>query len=78
MCIRDSSSNAAADFIEADAVTTSTGAWETMTFDFGSPVGGAFNPAATYDRISIFPNFGVSGPNGGDGIWYVDDIDMAP
>jgi hypothetical protein len=44
-------------FMEATAVTTASGAWETLSFDFAAPSNGAFDAARTYDRISLFPNF---------------------
>ncbi|MEN7341351.1 MAG: carbohydrate binding domain-containing protein [Pseudomonadota bacterium] len=64
-------------FIETDATTTVVNDWETLNFDFGSPVGGAFNAANTYNRISIFFNFGVTGGAAGEQNWFFDDIARA-
>ena len=66
--------------VETEAITATSSAWETLTFDFGSQVAGtaAFDASYTYDKISVFPNFGTTGANGGDGTWYVDNIEMAP
>ncbi|WP_396638556.1 family 16 glycosylhydrolase [Maribacter sp. R77961] len=45
-------------FVEVDATTTVTGAWEELTFDFSAA--GAFN----YDRVVIFFDFGNPGTAG--------------
>ncbi|MFM1886666.1 MAG: hypothetical protein RL026_1823 [Pseudomonadota bacterium] len=62
--------------VETDALAATAG-WQTLTFDFGtqSPGTAALNPAATYNKISLFPNF--SCPAGGpaaDEVFYVGDI----
>jgi len=66
--------------VETEAVTTEADAWETLTFDFANEVGGtaAFNPAATYNKISIFFNFGTSGAEAGEKVYYFDDIAVGP
>jgi hypothetical protein len=66
--------------VETEAITQTSGAWETLTFDFANEAlnTAAFNPAATYDKVSVFFDFGTSGPNGGGGTFYFDDLDMAP
>ena len=61
---------------EADAYTTVANTWETLTFDFAAgttPPTAPFNPAATYDKISIFFNFLVA-TVGADKVYYFDDI----
>ncbi len=62
--------------VEAEVRTTVALDWETLTFDFTTAVEGtpAFDPAASYTRLSIFPNFGAEGV--GEEIYYVDDIDV--
>ncbi|MEM1173693.1 MAG: carbohydrate binding domain-containing protein, partial [Pseudomonadota bacterium] len=65
-------------FIETDTTTTAINTWETLTFDFGSPAGGSFDPANTYNRISIFFNFGVDGATAGEQTYFFDDIAVAP
>lgn len=63
--------------IETDTKSTVANAWETLTFDFGTPSAGtpAFNSAWNYDKASIFFNFGVSG----DGkAYYADDLKFIP
>ena len=58
---------------ETEALTTATGAWETLTFDFSNPAAGtaALNFANTYNMASLFYNFGT----GGSGqVFYWDDV----
>ncbi|OOQ59790.1 hypothetical protein [Mucilaginibacter pedocola] len=61
--------------VETDAVTTKANQWETLTFDFNNNSAGtpALNPAFTYDKASMFFDFG----NGGSGkVFYMDDLKM--
>ena len=73
--------------VETDAITTTANAWETLTFNFANPgtappVGGgptaALNLANTYNKASIFFDFGVgnggSGPLPADRVYYADDL----
>jgi len=57
-------------------VTTVADAWETLTFDFANQVAGtaALNPAYTYNKVSIFFDFGTTGAAGGGGTFYFDDV----
>ena len=56
---------------EGTATTTSAEAWETLTWDLSSGVDASF----TYDKLSIFPNFGTGGGAvGDDTTYYVDKI----
>jgi exo-beta-1,3-glucanase (GH17 family) len=61
---------------ETDAITTVANAWETLTFDFANVAAGTtpFNPAYTYNMVSIFFDFGKSGADGGGGTFYFDDV----
>ncbi len=72
---------------ETDAITTTAGAWETLTFDFANPglsppVGGGptspLDPTKTYNKVSIFSDFGIgnggSAPLPADRVYYYDDI----
>lgn len=62
--------------VETDAITTAANAWETLVFDFSSPSAGtgAMNSAFTYDKASIFFDFG----NAGTGkVFYWDDVMIA-
>ena len=54
---------------EVDAVTTVSGAWETLTFDFGIPA-----PAGSVDLV-IMPQ---PHTNGGGNTFYFDDIEQKP
>jgi hypothetical protein len=62
--------------VETEATTTAKGSWETLTFDFSMPASGtaALDLSNTYDKVSIFPNFGTSGGTAGEKTYYVDDI----
>ncbi len=62
--------------VETEALTTKVNAWETLTFDFANPVSGtaALNLAYTYNKVTIFFNFGATGAAGGAGTYYFDDI----
>ena len=48
---------------ETEATTTVANAWETLTFNFANPAAGTapLNLANTYNKISVFPNFGKTG-----------------
>jgi hypothetical protein len=60
--------------VETEATTTMAGSWEMLTFDFANQVTGtpAINFANTYDKISIFYDFGTS-PSATK-TYYCDDI----
>jgi Bacterial Ig-like domain len=73
--------------VETDALTTTSGAWETLSFNFANPglsppVGGgptaALDLAQTYNKLSIFSDFGIgnggSAPLPADRVYYYDDI----
>ena len=62
--------------VETEAVTTVNGGWETLIFNFASPAPGtaALNLGFTYNKASVFFNFGKSGANGGGGTYYFDDL----
>jgi uncharacterized protein YkuJ len=58
--------------VETEATTTAVG-WQTLTFDFGNAVSGTpvLNLTTTYNKASIFFNFGVVGTGK---TYYFDDI----
>jgi len=65
--------NNGANAVETDVLTTVANGWETLTFDFSKPASGtpAWNASFTYDKASIFFDFG----NAGNGkIFYWDDV----
>jgi hypothetical protein len=63
--------------VETDAVTTVANAWEVLEFNFANQSAGtpAVNFANTYDKASIFFDFGV---NGSGKVFYCDDVKMKP
>ena len=62
--------------VETEALTTMVNTWETLTFDFANQVAGtaALNLAYTYNRLSIFFDYGKTGAAGGSGTFYFDDV----
>lgn len=60
--------------VETDAVTTVANAWETLTFNFSNHAAGtaAFNAAYTYNKVSVFADYGVT--PGADETFYVDEL----
>ena len=62
--------------VETEATTTVANAWETLTFDFANQAAGtaALNLAFTYNKASIFFNFGVTGATAGAKTYYFDDV----
>lgn len=72
--------NDATQSVETDARTTTSNAWETLTFDFANQATGtaAINFAFVYNKLSAFFNFGVDGATAGQKIYYCDDINFVP
>ena len=64
--------------VETEAITTKAGEWEILEFDFSneSPMTAALDLANTYDKISIFFNFGTSSTDAGDKTYYWDDMEF--
>ena len=62
--------------VETEATTTVAAAWETLTFNFANQAAGtaALNLAYTYNKVSIFFNFGVTGAAAGAKTYYFDDV----
>ncbi|NEN24632.1 T9SS type A sorting domain-containing protein, partial [Cryomorpha ignava] len=62
--------------VETETMTTMAGDWETLTFDFANQVDGtaALNFANTYNKASIFFNFGTDGVTAGAQTYYWDDV----
>jgi len=64
--------------VETEDTTTIAG-WQTLEFDFSNEVRGpALNLDNTYDKASIFFNFGVSGASAGELTFYWDDMMFGP
>ena len=62
-----------AKFVEAETVTTVANGWQTMSFNFAAPASGspALNVANTYNKVSIFFDFGKVGTGK---TYYFDDV----
>jgi uncharacterized surface protein with fasciclin (FAS1) repeats/ribosomal protein L28 len=65
--------------VETEATTTMAGMWETLTFDFSNPASGtaALNLANSYNKASMFFNFGTTGAEAGEQTYYWDDMEFA-
>ena len=63
--------------METNKISTVANAWETLVFDFANPSSGTpgINLATTYDKASIFFDFGNTG-NGK--VFYWDDVKFLP
>ena len=68
--------NAKVTTCEVEVPTTGANAWQTLTFDFASPVAGtpALDVSKTYDQVVIFFNFGITGADDGGKTYYFDDL----
>ena len=66
--------------VETEAMTTMADAWEILSFDFSNPVAStpALDPSQSYEKVSIFFNFGTDGNTAGDKTYLWDDIQFAP
>ncbi|BDT69576.1 hypothetical protein os1_37670 [Comamonadaceae bacterium OS-1] len=64
--------------VETEAVTTVANGWQTLTFDFGNPASGtaALNLAYTFNKASVFFNFGTAGSGGAGQTFYFDDLSL--
>lgn len=63
-------------FAEAQVNTTVADGWETLEFDYNNVKDGtpALNLANTYNKASIFFNFGTTGADAGEQTYYWDDV----
>lgn len=65
--------------VETEDTTTIAGGWQTLEFDFSKEVRGpALNLNNTYDKASIFFNFGKTGAVAGELTFYWDDMMFGP
>ena len=62
--------------VETEAMTTMAQTWETLEFNFSNQADGtaALNLNNTYNKVSIFFNFGTDGATAGEKTYYWDDI----
>ena len=66
---------------ETDAMFTgAANTWQTLEFNFNNQSAGtaAFNPAFTFNKASIFFNFGVTGATAGARTYFFDDVKFGP
>jgi hypothetical protein len=61
-------------YLEKDVLTTKANEWETLSFDFATPVNGVYNAANTYNRVSIFPVFSITAPPASEVTFYFDEL----
>jgi beta-glucanase (GH16 family) len=66
--------------VETQVLTTIADGWETLTFDFSNESAGTpvLDPSQTYDKVSIFFNFGTDGNTAGDKTYLWDDVEFFP
>ena len=64
--------------VETEAITTVANAWDTLVFNFANQAAGtaAINFAYTYNKLSVFPNFGTDGATAGTKDYYYDDVEF--
>jgi hypothetical protein len=62
--------------VETEATVTVASGWQTLNFNFANQATGtaALNTALTYNKASIFFNFGTPGAATGERTYYVDDL----
>lgn len=62
--------------VETEAMVSVAAGWQTLVFDFAKPVSGtpALNTAHTYNKASIFFDFGTPGATSGARTYYLDDL----
>jgi hypothetical protein len=62
--------------VETNVITTVANDWETLTFDFSNESAGTapLNLGYSYDKATIFFNFGVDGATAGEKTYYFDDV----
>jgi uncharacterized repeat protein (TIGR03803 family) len=65
-----------AHFAETEATVTVANAWQTLTFDFANPASGtpALDLAFTYNKVSIYFDYGTTGATAGSKTYYFDDV----
>ncbi len=62
--------------VETEVMTTVANAWDTLVFDFSNEATGtaAINYTYTYNKLSIFYNFGTDGATAGAKTYYCDEV----
>lgn len=64
----------AAIYVETDAAYSTASTWQSLEFDFSNHASTPLNTAITYDKLSIFFDFGVAGDDGS--FYYVDNVSL--
>ena len=66
--------------VETEDTISVASAWETLEFDFTNNVMGTpgLNLGSTYDKVTIFFNFGTDGATAGAKTYYWDDVSFLP
>jgi hypothetical protein len=61
---------------ETEAAVTVASGWQTLEFNFANQAAGtaALNLGFSYNKVSIFFNFGTTGATAGERIYYFDDV----
>ena len=69
--------NAGTHSVETDTKTTVGNQWETLVFDFNNPAANTagFNASYTYDKATVFFDFGNTGTGA---TYYIDDLKFVP
>jgi len=64
--------------VETEALTTLAATWETLVFNFANQAPGTatINFANSYNKASIFFNFGATGAQAGEQTYYWDDMEF--
>ncbi|MFZ4522563.1 MAG: T9SS type A sorting domain-containing protein [Bacteroidales bacterium] len=64
--------------VETEAVTTVAAGWDTLVFNFSNQAAGTapLNFANSYNKASIFFNFGTTGAIAGEKTYYWDDMEF--
>ncbi|MEJ2538849.1 MAG: hypothetical protein P8188_02495, partial [Gemmatimonadota bacterium] len=64
--------------VETQVVTTEANSWETLTFDFSNQATGTaeLNLSYTYDKVTIFFDFGTDGAPAGEKVYLWDDVEF--
>jgi hypothetical protein len=64
--------------VETEDVTATANGWETLEFNFANQAGGTapINYGYTYQKLSVFFNFGTPGAVAGEKTYFCDDIEF--
>ena len=62
--------------VETNSITTVANAWEILTFNFANQASGTapINYTYNYNKLSFFPNFGITGAAAGEKTFYLGEV----